>query len=55
MPFQPDPEKRYRIQNVDFGTYLEARGLESGLAVIMRPKKQVDKQMVIESSLLLTF
>ena len=55
MPFQPVPEERYRIQNVDFKTYLEVRGLESGSAVVMRPKKQVDKQMVIESNIPLTF
>ena len=54
IPLQPDPEKRYRIQNADFDTYLEVRGVESGSIVIVRPEKEVDKQMVIESNILLT-
>ena len=55
MPFLPDQWERYRIQNADFGTFLEVKGLESGSTVIMHPKKQIDKQMVIESIIPLTF
>jgi len=54
-PFEPDPKERYRIQNADFASYLEARGVDKGSAVIMRPEKEVYKQLVIESNILLSF
>ena len=49
MPFkpEPEPEEHYRIQNVNSGTYLEVRDVESGSKVIMRPLKEEDRQMVI--------
>jgi hypothetical protein len=46
MHFQPNPEESYRIQSADFETYLEVSDVESGSRVIMRPRKNNDKQMV---------
>jgi hypothetical protein len=47
MSFKPDPEKHYRIQNIDSEAYLEARDVESGSKVTMGPRKKDDKQLVI--------
>ena len=43
MPPKIQPNVNYRIQNVDFGNFLERR---NGTDLIMRPMKQISEQQV---------